>query len=229
MLRHFFLARGFNKRKPWVTRFMIHGRPYGGSFDPMSDPRIGWFRERFSDAGSILDLGSLEGAQAFELAKSPRVSRIVGLEGREANLEKANYVKQLLGAGKVSFVKADIETVDLTEFGKFEVVFCAGVLYHLPNPWRLVEQMSRVTDNAFIWTHYAADERADTERNGFRGMMYQELGLQDPQSGLSPRSFWLTFDSLLAMIRSHGFPSVEVIEKNPLPSIGPVTTLVAGK
>lgn len=229
MFEKFVRKRGFSKRGPWITKFTLDGIDYGGTFDPYSDARINWFKEHFPNVTTILDMGSLEGAQSFILSQLPHVKQVVGLESREANLAKAEYVRKLLNLGTVSFHKTDLEQADLTKFGRFDVVFCAGLLYHLMNPWDLIRRISLITDQCFIWTHYAKEDCEKAVRNGYRGMLYQELGLADPQSGMSPASFWLEFDELIRMIKDNGFPQVTIIEKNQEPEIGPVTTLIARK
>lgn len=229
LLLHYFVKRGFAKRMPWVTKFTINGNVYGGSFDPDSDIRMKWFKEHFPYVRTVLDIGCLEGAQSFCIAKLPHVLRIVGLESRDENLDKAEFVKKVVKCEKVTFRKVNVEHSDLKMLGRFDVVFCAGILYHLMDPWDLIRQISEITDQCFIWTHYAKENKDSIVRNTYKGMIYQELGLQDHQSGMSDTSFWLEFDDLKKMITDNGFHHVEVIEKNPGPSIGPVTTIIARK
>jgi 2-polyprenyl-3-methyl-5-hydroxy-6-metoxy-1,4-benzoquinol methylase len=129
------LSREFEKRGPWITRFVIEGRPYGGEYDLMNDVRIPRFFESFPEAQVILELGGFEGGHTFSLAKHPGVSRVLGVEGREPNLQKARFVQTLQKLTKVEFVLSNLETLDLSSCGQFDVVFCSGLLYHLPEPW----------------------------------------------------------------------------------------------
>jgi SAM-dependent methyltransferase len=144
------LKREFNKRKPWVTQFVIQEQVFGGSYDATSDPRLKWFQDHFPDAQNILELGSLEGGHSFALASQSHINQVVAVEGRADNLERARFVQQELKQSKVKFVHANLERLDLSCLGKFDVVFCVGLLYHLPRPWKLVEQMSRVARSAYI-------------------------------------------------------------------------------
>lgn len=50
--------------------------------------------------------------------------------------------------------------------GQFDAVFCSGLLCHLPEPWKLIEQMPRIAPKLFIWTHYPDDATADLVRRG---------------------------------------------------------------
>ena len=132
------LSIGFRLRGPWVTRFVINGRAYGGWHDSSADPRPQWFFDTFPDVRTILDLGCLEGGHTFALAAHPGVERVVGVEVRRANLRRAEYVRRVTRSHNVEFVAADLETFDLSSLGRFDAVFCSGLLYHLPRPWELL-------------------------------------------------------------------------------------------
>ncbi len=218
----------FEKLKPWITKFIINGKEFGGDFEAQNDIRINQFFQYFPNVQTILELGSLEGGHTFCLAKHPSVRKVIGIEGRQENLDKAKFVQKLLGFNNVYFMKSNLEIIDLRTFGRFDVVFCSGLLYHLPEPWKLIDQISKVSKNLFIWTHYAAEEDANIIiTNGFKGIMYQEGGIDEPLSGLSPKSFWPTLNSLGDMLRSYGFKNIQYIENNPAHPNGPCITLSA--
>lgn len=220
------VAHGFRRREPWVTRFVIDDVKYGGEFDPVNDGRVAQFLTHFPRARVILELGSLEGGHSFALARHPQIDRVVAVEGREANVEKASFVKELMAVRNVEFVTANLEDVELSKLGKFDAVFCVGLLYHLPRPWKLLDQVADVSANLFIWTHYAAKEETELE-NGVKGRWYRELGVRDPLSGLSVQSFWPTLESLKDMLMQNGFGSVRIIDDHPGHPHGPCVTLAA--
>jgi len=220
------LGHEFAKRGPWITQFTIEGKTYGGKQSFEEDVRIRWFFENFPGVHSILDLGSLEGGQTFQLAKHPDVN-IVGVDGRRYNIKHAEFVQRVLGITNVKFILADLERCDISRFGRFDCVFCSGVLYHLPEPWKLIEGVRRTSDKVFIWTHYADDEKAQEIRNGFRGLWYKEFGRKDRLSGLSSRSFWLSFQSLQDMLRQYGFTRLKVVHNDPNSQPGPNTVIAA--
>jgi len=222
------LENEFKKRSPWVTKFVINGKEFGGDFDALNDKRLEWFFHYFPDASTVLELGSLEGGHTFGLARRPHVRRVLGVEGRESNIHKAQFVQQLLNVDNVEFINANLEKANLASWGQFDAVFCVGLLYHLPNPWDLVEQMARVSKNLFIWTHYADSARADqTVKNGYRGILYREHGMADSLSGMSAKSFWPTFDALTGMLNRYGFTTIHTIEDDRLHPHGPAITLAA--
>ena len=216
------LAREFKARGPWVTRFRIGDRNYGGKVDLIDDGRIESFAAAFPGCSTVLELGSLEGAHSFSLAR--RVERVVAVEGRDENIARARFVQELLGVENVEFVEADLETTPLEQFGRFDAVFCVGLLYHLPQPWLLLDQLAAVAPKLFLQTHYA--ERAEATVDGLPGRYYREFGRSDPLSGLSPTSFWLTIPALTGRLEQSGY-SVELLADDPDARNGPIITLAA--
>ena len=216
------LRSAFRSRGPWVTRFRIGDRDYGGKANLMDDGRIDQFSRAFPAARSVLELGSLEGAHSFSLAR--RVDRVVAVEGREENIARAEFVRELLKIENVTFVEADLETTPLEQFGTFDAVFCVGLLYHLPKPWLLLDQFAGVAPSLFLQTHYA--EREESSVDGMPGRTYREFGRDDPLSGLSPTSFWLTIPALTQRLEESGY-AVEILEADTGHKNGPIVTLAA--
>src|SRR5437660_11576268 len=91
---------GFLKRRPWVTRFVVRGKVYGGGYDTLADPRLQRFCDAFPDARTILELGSLEGGHTWGLATRPGIEKIVALEGRLANVRRARVAQKKVGCRK---------------------------------------------------------------------------------------------------------------------------------
>lgn len=221
------LEEEFERRAPWVTKFVIDGTEYGGDFDPSNDPRVPMFFKWFPDAREILEFGSLEGGHTFNLARRPGVKRVVALEARASNLERAVFVQHLLDISNIEFKVANLEEIDLTTFGKFDALFCSGLLYHLPEPWKLISQFSKLSSNLFIWTHYADDNQANEIINGYAGKSYREAGISDPLSGLSNVSFWPTLSSLIKMLTQNGYQKIHVLENNLTHPHGPAVIMAA--
>jgi len=222
-------AKGFRKRGPWVTRFVVRDRVYGGEYDTLADPRLPWFCESFPDARTILELGSLEGGHTWGLATRPGVRKIVALEGRAANVLRARFAQKKIGYRKARFYQEDLESCDLSRYGTFDVVFCVGLLYHLTRPWELLAQAGKVSPAIFMWTHYVADDQVEAVERGYSGAWVNEFGQADPLSGLSPKSFWPTRGALLRMIADAGFGAVRVIEDTPDHPHGAAITLAASR
>lgn len=216
----------FRKHGPWVTRFTIAGRRFGGELSYDNDRRVGQFFEVFPDARTILEPGCLEGGMTFQLAQRPG-SRVVGLDARRANLARARFVQEILGVENVNFLEADLEQTPLSSFGQFDAVFCSGLLYHLSRPWEFLDGLRAASPCIFLWTHYARGDKVRDEAEGFQGFWYQEHGFKDPRSGLSPRSFWMTLPDILARLEQNGFARAEIIEDDPNHDPHPCVTVAA--
>jgi hypothetical protein len=128
------------------------------------------------------------------LAAHPEISSVLGLEGRDYLIERSRFVVSVSGTTKATFDRCDFEKDPLTPFGRFDSIFCSGVLYHLTRPWAFIRAMADVADHLFVCTHFAA--QGDTRVEGFEGSRREEFGYDDPLSGLRSYSIWLTLESL---------------------------------
>lgn len=216
------VEREFRRHAPWITRYRIGDRDYGGDAELVDDGRIASFLDVFPGCRTVLELGSLEGAHSFSLAR--RVEQVTAIEGRAANLAKAHLVQRLLGVDNVTFVEADLETAELERLGRFDALFCVGLLYHLRRPWLLLDRFPAWSDRVFLQTHFA--DAAEETLDGLPGRTYAEYGSSDPLSGLSQTSFWLTLPALTARLEQNGYRVRELDRDLKHPS-GPIVTLVA--
>ena len=221
------LKAEFAKRGPWITHYVVDGISTGGDFHALTDHRVDQFFGCFPNVRTILELGSLEGGHTFAMAQRPGVERVVGVDARATNIEKACFIKGLLRVAKAEFAEANLEKTDLASFGRFDAVFCSGLLYHLPEPWRLLEQISQVASHLFIWTHYADELQVDACSGDLKGKEYLEGDLERPNSGMSPKSFWLTLGSLIKTLTVNGFQNIEILNNDLTHSNGPAVTLSA--
>jgi hypothetical protein len=221
------LTSEFEKRGPWVFQFQIEGEIYGGGVSAIGDIRVERFFRYAPDAATILELGSLEGAHSVILAQRPGVTRVLALEGREFNLRKARFVQKLFQVRNLEVAQANLEQTDLTAFGKFDAVFCSGLLYHLPEPWKLIAQLPAVAPILFLWTHYAKEDEASEVAPELRGKICVEGGAEEPLSGMSETATWLTLDSLITLLNRSGYRSVTVIDDNQAHANGAAVTLGA--
>jgi hypothetical protein len=221
------LTSEFAKLGPWVFQFQIDGQTYGGGISAIGDVRVEQFFRFAPETATILELGALEGAHTVILAQRPGVKRVLALEGREFNLRKARFVQQVLHVQNAEFAQANLESSDLAAFGQFDAVFCSGLLYHLPEPWKLISQLPSLAPNLFIWTHYAADAEAEMLFGDLRGKIHVEGGAAEPLSGMSATATWLTLGSLITTLTRSGYGSVHVIANDPAHANGPAVTIGA--
>ncbi len=208
------LAAEFSALAPWVYKFRLDGADYGGSVSAVGDMRLRQFFEFVRQPRRILELGSLEGAHTTQLAARSGVEEVIAIEGRAANIAKAELVRRIFHAENAKFIQANLEETDLTQFGKFDAVFCVGLLYHLPEPWKLIEQLPRLAPQLFVWTHYADDQSANETRGAYRGQLHHEGGPEEPLSGMSPTAFWPTLGSLSLMLTASGYSTIHILKND---------------
>ncbi len=166
----------------------------------------------------VLDLACNEGLYSLELAAHG--ASVVGIDAREAHLEKARFAATMLGLD-VRFEQLDVREIGSADLGRFDVVLAAGLLYHLdaPDLIRLVEQLSGLASCIVIDTHVSPFAVDTVEHGGqlYRGMYAQE---HDPstsdrerlaagrQSYGNDRAFHITKSSLLRLLVAAGFSTV---------------------
>jgi SAM-dependent methyltransferase len=103
----------------------------------------------------VVDLGCLEGGYAVEFARSGFES--LGIEAREDNLRKCEYVKSNLDLPNLNFVQDDVR--NLPAYGKFDITLCYGLLYHLNDPVNFINIMSNCTNKLLLLNTHFAPER----------------------------------------------------------------------
>lgn len=109
------------RRGPW-TAHSIHLGHNVYTREPEKNWRVELFGRIMHDFGfpqlagvRILDLGCLEGLFAIEYARQGAVS--VGIEGREANIEKAMFARDVLGLTDCTFVQDDVAISGCVRWG----------------------------------------------------------------------------------------------------------------
>jgi SAM-dependent methyltransferase len=108
----------------------------------------------------VLDLGCLDGLYSIELALHG--ARVLGIEARTANYQRAVFVKEAYGLPNLEFVKGDVRHLSKSKHGTFDIVICSGILYHLPAPdiFHFLENVYDVANGqVIIETHVALESR----------------------------------------------------------------------
>ena len=179
----------------------------------------------------ILDLGCLEGGYTAAFAQMG-AKEAVGVEVRTLNIKRCMLVKQQLELNNVQFQQEDVRNVNIGSSGQFEIVFAAGILYHLDDPYSFLKNISEMTiDFALIDTHIAnkiqhghgcspvlIEKIFGSQRYVGReareypaGMKKADLEKHVWTSWGNPSSFWLTEESLVKMLSEVGFNYVSKV------------------
>ncbi|PGH59297.1 hypothetical protein CRT60_01310 [Azospirillum palustre] len=95
------------------------------------------------DGKSVLDIGC--GVGAFADFYLDRGCRYVGIDGRAENIAEMRRRRP-----EAVCAVADVEVDDLSEFGRFDVVHCYGLLYHLESPIRALRALAAICDKVLL-------------------------------------------------------------------------------
>lgn len=134
---------------------------------------------------TVLEVGAGIGLLTHFFEK--RHCQVLSTEGRPGNIQE-NLARHPWRAGRV--LLADLETRGSHRcLGRFEVVFCYGVLYHLVDPAACLDELSDVCDNLFLLSSWVcgSDNKALNPVN--EGFLAQDVGLHG--RGCRPARDWL--------------------------------------
>jgi 2-polyprenyl-3-methyl-5-hydroxy-6-metoxy-1,4-benzoquinol methylase len=165
----------------------------------------------------VLDLACLEGHYAIEFALHG--AEAVAIELREANIAKAAFAADKLGLEGITFYQDDVCNLSLETHGRFDIIICSGILYHLPGPAaaQLIHTMYECCDGILLLdTFIATREDVQTEFRGasYGGTIYvehdegasEEEKLSDLWASVeNETSFWFHLPALMGLLQSAGF------------------------
>jgi SAM-dependent methyltransferase len=212
---------------PWTAHCIHLGHGIYTFDPPWMDARLRRFVQVAADAAGqpldalrVLDLACLEGHFGIEFARHG--SRVVAIEGREANLAKTRFARDVLALDNLEVVLDDVRNFGVEKHGSFDVVLCLGILYHLDTPdvMEFAEAIARAcTRVTIIDTHISltGETAYDWRGRTYRGTYAQEhdanASVGDKRASVwrsidNCKSFLFTRPSLCNLLRQVGFTSV---------------------
>jgi ubiquinone/menaquinone biosynthesis C-methylase UbiE len=168
-----------------------------------------------------LDIGCHEGYYALAVARLG-ARRVVGLEPREENLRRAQFVAAATGLANLEFVAGRVENL-AAEQPVYPLTLFLGVLYHVMDPMLCLRQVSAVTGELCIVETQVVDELEGVTEWGSRQWTrpYQgilalidesgEFNAGNRETGVAPLVTCPSPRALEAMLRHAGFRRVEFI------------------
>jgi len=168
----------------------------------------------------VLDLGCSDGMFSIEFALHG--ADTIGVDIRDANLKKAIFCKEVLDLRNLEFRKDDIREVTVESYGKFDVIICSGVFYHLPaiDAIKLVKTIYGMVNRLVVLDVRVALEpvkRFLHDNDEYWGTIFREhpenatAEEKDKRLFYSPdntTSFWFTRPSLINILSRVGFSSI---------------------
>jgi 2-polyprenyl-3-methyl-5-hydroxy-6-metoxy-1,4-benzoquinol methylase len=186
---------------------------------------------------NILELGPLEGAHTYQLAKLG-ADRILAIEANVEAFLKCLIVKEILQTPRCRFLLGDCLKFLQESHDQFDMIFCSGILYHMENPFELIKAISRHTGRVFLWTHYydpdcplePARSPKTAVCDGLE-LTFYEQAYGDPAygkfwGGTTPTASWLARDAIEQCFLHFGY-EITVHEDNRVTQIGPHITATA--
>jgi len=176
------------------------------------------------DAMNVLELGPLEAGHTYQLEQLG--ANITAVEGNCEAYLKCLLVKELLNLRNARFLLGDFSLFLEQTAEKFDMIFASGVLYHMPDPLRLIELIAKRTERCFVWSHYfdpdhypGAKRTPRTVKHEAGNFSYHELEYPDTNSGKfwggnRPVASWLTREDMLKAFRVFGFEKIDIVQEH---------------
>jgi SAM-dependent methyltransferase len=189
------------------------------------------------DGMRVLELGPLEGAHTYQLEKLGAAS-VLAIEANAEAFLKCLITKEITGLRTTTFMHGDFSEYLKEANERFDLVFCCGVLYHMPDPLALIQSIAKITERCFVWTHYFDREHypgppreagSDLRYPGVKlyALEYNDMHSDRFWGGNRPISVWLERDDILSAFRRAGFDKIDVIDEAPSHPNGACFSFVA--
>ena len=231
----------------WVAALPPAADATAGAIALHDDARIRWLVESLGGVTGmeVLELGPLEASHtAMLLAAGAR--SVLAIEANRNAYLRCLVVKEILGLRDARFALGDFRAYLDAETRRWPLIVASGVLYHTPDPLRLLELLAARTDTLFLWTHVIDDEAmppGDPRRAGFevtetrtwRGMTLSlspwpyGAASSDPKFCGGPEAAprWMARADLLRALELLGFDSIEIAHETPGHPSGPALCVLA--
>ncbi len=236
----------------WTSALPPDAGATAGTMPLWADPRIEWILDRAGGAAgkSVIELGPLEAGHTYMLERAG--ADVTAIEGNSRAYLKCLIVKELVGLPNAHFELGDFLPYLETSERRVDLLVASGVLYHAPDPVRLLTAMARVSDSIGIWTHYF-DPSMFEHNPGFgkvfaaphgqvwgssagerhlrlhRRLYLDALEFQGFCGGAAESAVWMELDDITAVLTDLGFAHIE-IGSNDLEHVhGPCVLLYASR
>lgn len=161
---------------------------------------------------SFLDLGCWEGDVCME-AIQRGASRAVGVDLSTS----PELAETLTKVPSIEFVLMDVESERFSQLGRFDIVRCGGLLYHLADPIRFLSRLPGVL---------AEGGTLSLETTCFVGAGDLPVALFHPGTSLrgDPSNWFSLSESMLTeLLQEYGFVEIRVVNRRPSHPLNPET------
>lgn len=213
------------------------------------DSRVTWAKDiwgGFVDK-AVLELGPLEGGHTHMLLNLG-ATKVISIEANTRSFLKCLCIKEVLKLEGAEFKLGDFVLYLESCESKFDIIWASGVLYHMIEPIKLIDLISRHSDRVFIWTHYydsdvcsnrteLIEKFGPLEKGCYEGFLYgysvysykESLNWAGFCGGPRPTSKWLTRNSIIEALKHFGFQDIRIgLDEIDHPN-GPAFAICASK
>jgi tRNA (mo5U34)-methyltransferase len=141
----------------------------------------------------ILDIGCGDGDMAF-LCEMLGAREVAAVDHADTNFNFMHGVRALREClhSKIHIVSGNVEDMDLSFLGVWDAILFLGILYHLPNPVRVLRKLSVVASQIFASTR-VFDVLPGENRTKFSDLQIAYL-LQPQESNNDNTNWWVLSD-----------------------------------
>ena len=232
----------------WASQLPEDGLQSGATalFD---DVRLHWLLEQCGGVKgkTVLELGPLEGGHTYMLERAG-ASSITAIEANSLAYLRCLIVKEVFSLRSARFLLGDFDKFLSQTASRYDLIVASGVLYHLTDPLATLQNMARLADKIFIWSHFfdeaampAGDERlapftGETVKRELGGdtLTYHLRSYGDtplPKNfcgGIMSGSIWVEKMEVIALLERHNY-SVSVHFEQDTHAHGPSACLYASR
>ena len=97
-----------------------------------------------------LELFCADGYYSCLIARMKPKAVVVAVDRSRPDIQRARTAAKILGFDRVTFIPEDVFHFLQTAEATFDLVICAGGLYHLTHPFQLLEELIRVTRGVLV-------------------------------------------------------------------------------
>jgi SAM-dependent methyltransferase len=140
---------------------------------------------------SILELGPFEAYQTYQFERLGAGS-VLSIENSPANFLKCLIIKNIYSL-RATFLLGNFIQFLETPTDQFDICWASGVLYHMTDPLRFLEAVSRVSDTVVVNTHFFSEK--DIAQNPYAASFFD--GSKDQSTRWRERDIILHYRSYL--------------------------------